>query len=179
MARDTPTRLAAVPCTDFTHTFGMLVVSGARRAKRKASVVISAASGQSSGSGLYIYLLMALIFVGFYFFAIRPQQKRRRETESMQRAAGPGDEIVTVGGLYGTIIEIDDETALLEIAPDVHARYARAAIGKVVNRAELVEEVEDEEVYDEDAELDEADDVVDDDTPAPVDAVSDADKKTR
>jgi preprotein translocase subunit YajC len=179
VARNTRTRLAAVPCTDFTHTFGMLAVTGARRANRKASIVISAASGQSSGSGLYIYLLMALIFVGFYFFAIRPQQKRRRETESMQRAAGPGDEIVTVGGLYGTIIEIDDETALLEIAPDVHARYARAAIGKVINRAEQVEEIEDEEVYDETAELDESDDVVEEDTPAPVDAVSDTDKKTR
>jgi len=141
--------------------------------------VISAASGQSSGSGLYIYLLMALIFVGFYFFAIRPQQKRRRETESMQRAAGPGDEIVTVGGLYGTIVEIDDETALLEIAPDVHARYARAAIGKVVNRAEHEELEAEEEVDDEPVdELDEVDETAEEHTPAD-DAVSEPDKKSR
>jgi preprotein translocase subunit YajC len=160
----------------------MLAVSDACRANRKASIVISAASSQSSGSGLYIYLLMALIFVGFYFFAIRPQQKRRRETESMQRAAGPGDEIVTVGGLYGTIIEIDDETALLEIAPDVHARYARAAIGKVVNRAEHEEiESEDEEVDDELVdEVDEVDETADEHTPTPADdAVSEPDKKSR
>lgn len=141
--------------------------------------MISAASGQSSGSGLYIYLLMALIFVGFYFFAIRPQQKRRRETESMQRAAGPGDEIVTVGGLYGTIVEIDDETALLEIAPDVHARYARAAIGKVVNRAEHEELEAEEEVDDEPVdELDEVDETAEEHTPAD-DAVSEPDKKSR
>jgi len=144
-------------------------------------VISAAPTNQSSGSGLYIYLLMALIFVGFYFFAIRPQQKRRRETESMQRAAGPGDEIVTVGGLYGTIVEIDDETALLEIAPDVHARYARAAIGKVIHRAEH-EEIEAEEESEEadDEVVDELDETAEEDTPIPADdAVSETDKKIR
>jgi preprotein translocase subunit YajC len=95
-----------------------------------------AASGQqSSGGGYFIYLLMALFFVALYFLMIRPQQKRRRESEQMQRAMGPGDEILTVGGLYGTIVEVDGDAVVLEIAPGVHARYARAAIGKVVTPA--------------------------------------------
>jgi len=90
---------------------------------------------KSSGGGYFIYLLMALFFVALYFLMIRPQQKRRRQTEQMQRAMGPGDEILTVGGLYGTIVEIDDDAIVLEIAPGVQARYARAAIGKVVTPA--------------------------------------------
>ena len=93
--------------------------------------MLYAANEQSSGGGYFIYLLMALFFVALYFLMIRPQQKRRREIESMQSAMGPGDEVVTVGGLYGTIREIDSDTVLLEIAPGVTARYARAAIGKV------------------------------------------------
>ena len=68
-----------------------------------------AANSQSSGGGYFIYLLMALFFVALYFLMIRPQQKRRRAVESMQAAMGPGDEIVTVGGLYGTIQEIDND----------------------------------------------------------------------
>jgi preprotein translocase subunit YajC len=105
-----------------------------------------AAEGQqSSGGGYFIYLLMALFFVALYFLMIRPQQKRRRATEQMQRQMGPGDEILTVGGLYGTIVEIDDDAVVLEIAPGVEARYARAAIGKVVTPAARPSEEEDEE----------------------------------
>ena len=95
-----------------------------------------AAEGQQGGGGYFIYLLMALFFVALYFLMIRPQQKRRRQVEEMQRAMGPGDEIVTVGGLYGVVQEVnEDDTVLLEIAPGVTAKYARAAIGKVVTPA--------------------------------------------
>jgi preprotein translocase subunit YajC len=100
-------------------------------------------AAQSSGAGDYsMLLIMGALFVGIYFLMIRPQQKRRREVESMQRAMGPGDEVVTVGGLYGVITEVDDDTVWLEIAPDVVARYARGAISKVVNAAERVDEDE-------------------------------------
>ncbi|HEX2771852.1 MAG TPA: preprotein translocase subunit YajC, partial [Micromonosporaceae bacterium] len=52
-----------------------------------------------------------------------------------QSGIGPGDEIVTIGGLYGTVISVDDETVTLEVAPGVHTRYARPAIARVVNAA--------------------------------------------
>ena len=97
--------------------------------------MLYAAEGQQGGSSAFIWILMALFFVALYFLMIRPQQKRRREVESMQKAIGPGDEIVTVGGLYGTVREIDQETVVLEIAPGISAKYARAAIGKVVTPA--------------------------------------------
>ena len=107
--------------------------------------MLYAAEGQQSGGGYFIYLLMALFFVALYFLMIRPQQKRRRQTEEMQRAIGPGDEIVTVGGLYGTVEEIDDDSVLLEIAPGVTAKYARAAIGKVVTPAARPNDEDEEE----------------------------------
>lgn len=150
VAWDTPTRLAAVRCTDAY----ICSASHCRDAEPTGKVTMNyfAANQQSSGGGYFIYLLMALFFVALYFLMIRPQQKRRRETEQMQRAMGPGDEVVTVGGLYGEVVEIVDDIVTLEIAPGVHARYARAAIGKVVTPAarhddeeeDLAEEEEDQ-----------------------------------
>ncbi|MER7008667.1 preprotein translocase subunit YajC [Dactylosporangium sp. NPDC000555] len=96
-------------------------------------------AAESSG-GSALPLLVVVAFAAFvYFLMIRPQQKRRRETESMQSSMGVGDEVVTVGGLYGTVVEVTDDTVLLEISPGVTAKYARAAIGKV-NRKAPVEE---------------------------------------
>ena len=55
-------------------------------------------------------LMIVLLFGVMYFMMIRPQQKRRREAQQMQSALGPGDEIVTIGGLHGTVVAVDDET---------------------------------------------------------------------
>jgi preprotein translocase subunit YajC len=89
----------------------------------------------SGGSGA-LPLLVVVAFAAFvYFLMIRPQQKRRREVESMQSTMGPGDEIVTVGGLHATVADVGDDFVMLEIAPGVTAKFARAAIGKVTRKA--------------------------------------------
>ena len=104
---------------------------------------------QQSGGGVGGFLpimMIVLLFGVMYFMMIRPQQKRRREAEQMQSSIGPGDEVVTIGGLYGTVTGVDDETVMLEVAPGVQTRYARPAIARVVKdpqRAEpVVEEAE-------------------------------------
>ncbi|SCF26746.1 protein translocase subunit yajC [Micromonospora viridifaciens] len=100
-----------------------------------------AASGGGAG-GLTPILMIALLFGVMYFMMIRPQQKRRREAEQMQSALAPGDEVVTIGGLYGTVTGVDDETVHLEVAPGVQTRYARPAIARVVKQAERPETIE-------------------------------------
>ncbi|MFI1196608.1 preprotein translocase subunit YajC [Micromonospora sp. NPDC020750] len=104
--------------------------------------MLYAAAGGGGAGGLTPILMIALLFGVMYFMMIRPQQKRRREAEQMQSALGFGDEVVTIGGLYGTVTEVDDDTVLLEVAPGVQSRYARPAIARVVNRAERVESTE-------------------------------------
>ncbi|WP_422774420.1 preprotein translocase subunit YajC [Plantactinospora sp. WMMC1484] len=89
-------------------------------------------------------LMIVLLFAVMYFMMIRPQQKRRREAEQMQAAIGAGDEVVTIGGLYGTVTGVDDETVMLEVAPGVQTRYARPAIARVVKTAERIESVPEE-----------------------------------
>ncbi|MFU8854368.1 preprotein translocase subunit YajC [Micromonospora sp. SL1-18] len=100
-----------------------------------------AAGGGGAGS-LTPILMIALLFGVMYFMMIRPQQKRRRDAEQMQSALAPGDEVVTIGGLYGTVSSVDDETVQLEVAPGVQTRYARPAIARVVNQAERPEVIE-------------------------------------
>ncbi|MEV4543624.1 preprotein translocase subunit YajC [Micromonospora echinaurantiaca] len=98
--------------------------------------MLYAAQGGGGAGGLTPILMIVLLFGVMYFMMIRPQQKRRREAEAMQRALAPGDEVVTIGGLYGTVTGVDDDTVLLEVAPGVQTRYARPAIARVVTQAE-------------------------------------------
>lgn len=83
---------------------------------------------------LPIYIL---IFVGLiYLVGVRPQQRRRRELEAIMSSLNPGDEVITVSGIYGTVTEVEDgETLLLEVAEDTDIRIAKAAIAKVVTPA--------------------------------------------
>ena len=91
------------------------------------------AAAASGGGGSFLPLLMIVLLFGvMYFMMIRPQQKRRREAEQMQRSLGIGDEVVTIGGLHGSVVAVDDDVVTLEISPGVTARYSRPAIAKVV-----------------------------------------------
>jgi preprotein translocase subunit YajC len=107
-------------------------------------LVYLAESGSSNPLGLFLPFI--LIIGVMYFLMIRPQQKRRREAAEMQNKLGPGDEIVTIGGLHGTVVEAADDVVLLEIAPAVQVRFARPAIARVLTRADepVAETVEDE-----------------------------------
>ncbi|GGM03481.1 preprotein translocase subunit YajC [Micromonospora yangpuensis] len=102
--------------------------------------MLIAAEGGGGASSFTPLLMIALLFGVMYFMMIRPQQKRRREAEQMQSGLSAGDEVVTIGGLYGTVTDVDDETVLLEVAPGVQTRYARPAIARVTKRVEQEEE---------------------------------------
>jgi preprotein translocase subunit YajC len=108
-------------------------------------------AAQAAGAGSFTPLLFIILLFGvMYFLMIRPQQKRRREAMQMQSALGPGDEIVTIGGMHATVVAIDDDVVTVEIAPGVNVRYARPAIARVVQRGagadEPLEPVEEPEI---------------------------------
>src|SRR5689334_16208335 len=94
-----------------------------------------AAPANGGGSSLFPLLMIVLLFGVMYFMMIRPQQKRRREAEQMQANLGPGDQVVTIGGLHATVIGIEDDVVKLEIAPGVVSTFARPAIARVASRA--------------------------------------------
>lgn len=75
-------------------------------------------------------LLLFLVF--FYFILIRPQQKRQKKTRQMQTNLKKGDQVVTIGGLHGTIDAIDEENVVIRCG-DSKLTYDRAAIRDVAN----------------------------------------------
>jgi preprotein translocase subunit YajC len=107
--------------------------------------VFLGAAASGSGNGFTTILFLLLLFGVVYFLMIRPQQKRRRESLEMQSSIATGDEIVTIGGLHGTVVALDDDVTTLEVAPGVQVRFARQAIARVVQKADVPAEAEAEE----------------------------------
>ena len=113
------------------------------------------ASGSSGGGGAALLQLGILLLIPFamYFFMIRPQRRRMREQQELQRSIQIGDEVITTSGVYGTITGEDGDTRFwLEIDDDVQIRIARAAIqGKVTPEDEADDaELESANVADDD-----------------------------
>lgn len=79
-----------------------------------------------------LLILPILLLVLFYFVAIRPSQRQRRQVAETQSRLEPGMEVMTGAGLFGTITRVEDEQVTLEIAPGVQARFLRQTIVRVV-----------------------------------------------
>jgi len=77
-------------------------------------------------------ILLPLFFLVFYFLLIRPQQKKMREHAQLVGSVEPGDDVLTNGGLYGTIVAIDGQVMELEIADGVVVRIQRGAIAELI-----------------------------------------------
>ncbi|HWB34963.1 MAG TPA: preprotein translocase subunit YajC [Rugosimonospora sp.] len=105
-----------------------------------------AASG--GGSGLTTIFLFILIPVALYFLMIRPQQRRAKEAQQMQNTLGPGAEVMTSSGIYGTVagVDTDEGTVSLEVSPEVYLTIARGAISKVITPAPTDESETDDDV---------------------------------
>ena len=99
-----------------------------------ALIVLAAGSGGSSskgGGGLGPLIPFLLIAVVGYLLLVRPARNRQRRALENRRAIEPGVEVTTTAGLIATVVEVDDDTVTLEVAPGVHSRYVKAAIGRV------------------------------------------------
>lgn len=82
------------------------------------------------------FLLIVLYAVGFiaifYFMAIRPQQRQRRAHDDLVSSIKPGDEVITAGGMFGTVKRTEDAVITLQIAKNVDIRVARKAVAEVI-----------------------------------------------
>jgi preprotein translocase subunit YajC len=87
----------------------------------------------SNPSGLIITLVL---MVGvFYFLLIRPQQRRAKQQKTLLSTVDVGDEIVTIGGMYGVVTEVDDDNGelVVEISQGVEVRFLKAAIARKIS----------------------------------------------
>lgn len=86
------------------------------------------AQGAGQGGGFFAFVPLILMFVIFYFLLIRPQQKKAKEHQAMIEALKKGDKIITSGGIYGTIIKVEDNDLQIEIADNVRIKMIRSNI---------------------------------------------------
>lgn len=115
----------------------------------------------------YLLLFVAMAAI-FYFLILRPQQRAKRAKAELMNALMVGSEILTVGGIYGTVTELRDEDMDLEIAEGVVMRIDRRALATVIPVATDEDDEDEDEDFDDDASVDEAhdDDNDVDETPA-------------
>lgn len=96
-------------------------------------------AGAAAGNPTIGTILNAVPFVAmlaiFYFLIIRPQQQRQRQTDAMLKALKKGDRVLTSGGLYGTVVGVDEGKVVLKISDDVKAEFAKSAVSQVIGEA--------------------------------------------
>jgi preprotein translocase subunit YajC len=106
------------------------------------AVVVDAAAkkSSSSASGL-IFAVLLVAMVGFLFYSSR---KRKATAQNMQETLKIGSRVMTTAGLFATVMAVEDDGVVLEIAPGVNCKYARAAVSRVLDAPEGAEPLDDD-----------------------------------
>lgn len=92
--------------------------------------LILQANPQAQGSSLSMWIMLALIFLVMWFFMIRPQRKQQKELEAMRNSLKKGDKVITAGGIYGIVAEVDERTVLMKVDDSVKIRVDKTSIQK-------------------------------------------------
>ena len=104
----------------------------------------TAGSASTSSQLLGTFIPFVLIAVIFYFFLIRPQNKKQKETEKMLNALKKGDKVITIGGIHGTVSSVKEKTVIVKVDDDCKLEFNRTAISSVElsdeEKAKLAEE---------------------------------------
>ncbi len=74
------------------------------------------------------WIMMGLLMVVFYFFMIRPQQKKAKDARKFRESLEKGNKVVTIGGIHGKVLEVNETTVLLEVDSNVKLRFEKSAI---------------------------------------------------
>ena len=100
---------------------------------------MTALIAQQTSNVTFLISLVLMVAI-FYFLLIRPQQRRVRQQRQLVDSLRIGDEVITIGGMFGTILEMDDETITLDAGGGTRLRYLRQAVAR-----KFVEETETED----------------------------------
>jgi preprotein translocase subunit YajC len=97
---------------------------------------LAATPAKSSGFNPSSLILILVVVVAFYLLMIRPQQRRRQQAAQKQHTIQPGARVRTTAGMYATVVDVDGDDVILEVAPGIEVRYMKRAVMDVVAPAE-------------------------------------------
>ena len=86
------------------------------------------ASNVEDNSGMLNIAFLAAIFVIFYFFMIRPQNKKRKELQNMRESLKKGDSVVTIGGIHGKVVEVKETTIVLSVDANTKIKVDKSSV---------------------------------------------------
>ena len=96
--------------------------------------LLQAGQPQQQGGSWSGLIMIALIFVVFWLFFIRPQNKRQKEEQQFREALQKGDDVVTAGGIHGKVVEVKETTVLISIDSNVKIEIEKSAINANSNK---------------------------------------------
>jgi preprotein translocase subunit YajC len=96
------------------------------------NLFLAATSSSSKGNPYLFPIIILALFGLLYFVMIRPQRNRQRQAAQMQNQVMPGQRVRTTAGMYATVVSVEGDDVVLEVAPGVNVRYMRRAIMNVV-----------------------------------------------
>ncbi len=99
-------------------------------------LLTAAAKEPTTTDTLISFLPLIALFVIFYFLLIRPQQKKNKERVLMLDALKVGDQVTTIGGLHGTVVDLQEEKVVLKAADKVQLTFEKSAINNIVSKTE-------------------------------------------
>ena len=82
------------------------------------TLFLEAATTSAASSSMPMLLMVVIMFAVFYFFVLRPESKKKKKTEEMRNSLALGDEIITIGGMIGKIVQITEDTITFETGED-------------------------------------------------------------
>lgn len=94
------------------------------------TILQAAAPAGQQGSALPTILMFAAIILVMWLFMIRPQRKQQKQLQEFRNSLKKGDKVVTVGGIYGEILEVNEKTALIRVDGDVKLRVDKQGLVK-------------------------------------------------
>jgi preprotein translocase subunit YajC len=93
------------------------------------------AAGAAGGGSWSLLLMLALMFLVMWLFMIRPQRQQQKKLEEMRNALKKGDKVVTAGGIYGVVADVDERTVLIKVDGEVKLRVDKSSIQKDMSEA--------------------------------------------
>ena len=95
--------------------------------------------------GIQSIIMLVVFFLILYFLTIRPQKKREKEIREMRDSLNSGDEIITIGGIFGKIIKVKEDMVTIEVGSDkTRFNITKWAVGSVINKKETKESKKEE-----------------------------------
>jgi preprotein translocase subunit YajC len=104
------------------------------------NVLATAGTTPSKGFNPTTLILILVVVVAFYMLMIRPQRRRQQQAQQKKNDVQPGARVRTTAGMYATVVDVDGDDVILEVAPGVEVRYMKRAVMDVVSPGETEDE---------------------------------------